>query len=61
MWKIGLAVALISLLSGCVTSDGPTARRSSPVRSAGVQPTQDADRTATRQSARAPIIVGAAY
>jgi outer membrane murein-binding lipoprotein Lpp len=63
MWKFVLAAALVSVVSGCVTSDGPTAQRSSAVRSAGVQQTtQNADRAARpHQSAQAPMIIGAAY
>jgi hypothetical protein len=63
MWKVILAAALVSVVSGCVTSDGPTAQRSSPVRSAFVeQTTQNADRAARpQQSVRAPMIIGAAY
>lgn len=61
MWKIGLAAILASAVSGCVTSDGPTAQRTSQVRTASVQSTPAADHAASRQPARAPIIVGAAY
>jgi len=63
MWKIAMAVALMSVVSGCVTSEGPTAQRSSAVRSAGAQQAaQNADRAARpQQSARAPMIIGAAY
>ena len=63
MWKIVAAAALVSVVSGCVTSEGPTAQRSSAVRSAGVQQaTQSADRAARpQQSSRAPMIIGAAY
>ena len=63
MWKIVMATALVSVVSGCVTPEGPTARRSSVVRSAGVQQvSQNADRAArSQQSARVPIIIGAAY
>lgn len=63
MWKIAIAAALASVVSGCVTSEGPTAQRSSVVRSAGLQQaTQNADRAARpQQSARIPMIIGAAY
>ena len=61
MWKIVAATALAGLVSGCVTSEGPTAQRSSTVRSAGVQTSPNADRAAALQSARTPIIIGAAY
>jgi hypothetical protein len=61
MWKIVAVAVLAGLVSGCVTQDGPTAQRSSPARSAGVQTPQNADRAAAQQSARAPIIIGAAY
>jgi len=63
MWKIVAATALASVVSGCVTSEGPTAQRSSAFRSAGVpQATQSADRAARpQQSARPPLIIGAAY
>jgi hypothetical protein len=62
MWKIISAAALVSVVSGCVTSEGPMAQRSSAVRAASVQAPQSADRAARpQQSARAPMIIGAAY
>lgn len=61
MWKIVVAAVLASLVAGCVTSEGPTAQRSSTVRSAGVQTPPNAERAAAQQSVRTPIIIGAAY
>jgi|EndMetStandDraft_8_1072994.scaffolds.fasta_scaffold76911_2 hypothetical protein len=63
MWKIAMATALVSVVSGCVTSEGPTVQRSSAVRSAGVQQVpHNAYRAARPQeSALAPLIIGAAY
>lgn len=63
MWKIVLAAALVSVVSGCVTSEGPTAQRSTAVRSASVQQgTQNTYRAPKlQQSAAVPMMIGAAY
>ena len=63
MFRVTLAAALVSIVSGCVTSDpGPLSSQVTKPRS--VQSQQVAERTAARTSgqiARPAIILGAAY
>ena len=61
MFKHILAFVLVSVVSGCVTSDGPYSR--SATRPARTQQVAQAAQkvAASPQNSRPPVILGAAY
>lgn len=63
MWRLVLAAALVSIVSGCVTSERPLAQRSGAIRSSSIQQAPRVAEHAPKpqQTTAAPIMIGAAY
>jgi hypothetical protein len=61
MFKLLFAAALVSVVSGCVSSDGAGPNHQSMARAARVQQTEQAANPSQPKSARPQMILGAAY